>query len=568
MTNPQSRIGPQGPGRPSKPDASALGKTPSPQSRSLGPKDELGLTDDSYLTGDNGWPVTGDEAAELQREYDALADLFLSEDTDPTPPPVLKVMPQPGSASPPPAPPVPPVPPASPASPVSATPPASPTLSAPVVSREAPTTTACTERHQPSQGVDCLVVGHLPVLDNPWTLQFARMLAETTGHAVALLRLRSKAISLDVVFADNGQAVALKAGGPTAHFHDALARARAVAPRLLIRVDETSELELLASSGQDGAAKIDHVSLLCGGDDAAIVTAYRTIKQLTGNPALGFAGESDGSSQGRGSDIGVAIIGTEPEAAARAFNKLSRTTQTFLGRTIASLGSIRRMDSCVTSSLFQGDWGRSVRDMLEQVGDLWQAGQAATPRRDSSMPQPAPTSQMAAALATPRLPAPIPAPPAAPAATPKAAPVAPAPAATPARGAMSGGETPTAAILPGLVPMGIRCPYQPSVELALDAEGGLHLVAMLPERHGPAGPATEAVATLLAASAWASDHADLLVMAKRELQAARIKAGPELHLLTEDPRWARHVLSTGIRVHLLAVANTNGRTSWVCTDLN
>jgi hypothetical protein len=116
--------------------------------------------------------------------------------------------------------------------------------------------------------------------------------------------------------------------------------------------------------------------------------------------------------------------------------------------------------------------------------------------------------------------------------------------------------------------MGIRCPYQPSVELAIDAEGGLHLVAMLPERHGPAGPATEAVATLLAASAWASDHADLLVMAKRELQAARIKAGPELHLMTEDPRWARHVLSTGIRVHLLAVANTNGRTSWVCTDLN
>jgi hypothetical protein len=76
------------------------------------------------------------------------------------------------------------------------------------------------------------------------------------------------------------------------------------------------------------------------------------------------------------------------------------------------------------------------------------------------------------------------------------------------------------------------------------------------------------VATLLAASAWASDHADLLCLARRELQAARIKAGPELHLLTEDPRWARHVLSTGIRVHLLAVANTNGRTSWVCTDLN
>jgi hypothetical protein len=550
MTNPQSRIGPQGPGRPSRPNGAAPGKTPSPLSLHQAAKDELGLTDDSYLTGDNGWPVTGDEAAELQREYDALADLFLSEDNDPSPPPaepVLKVMPQPASASPPPTP---------------------PTVGTPVVAREVPATTACTERHQPSQGVDCLVVGHLPVLDNPWTLQFARMLAETTGHAVALLRLRSKSISLEVVFADNGQAVALKAGGPTAHFHDALARARAVAPRLLIRVDETSELELLASSGQEGAAKIDHVSLLCGGDDAAIVTAYRTIKQLTGNPSLGFTGESDGSSQGRGSDIGVAIIGAEPEAAARAFNKLSRTTQTFLGRTIASLGCIRRMDSCVTSSLYCGEWGRSVRDMLEQVGDLWQTGPAATPRRESLLPQPSPVSPAVMTPEAPRLAVPVATSKAAPVATPKPTPVAMPPVANPAREPMGGCETPTAAIIPGLVPMGIRCPYQPSVELAIDAEGGLHLVAMLPERHGPAGPATEAVATLLAASAWASDHADLLVMAKRELQAGRIKAGPELHLLTEDPRWARHVLSTGIRVHLLAVANANGRTSWVCTDLN
>ena len=550
MTNPQSRIGPQGPGRPSKPGASASGKMPSPLSQHQAAKDELGLTDDSYLTGDNGWPVTGDEAAELQREYDALADLFLSEDTEPAPaapPPVIKAMPQAGSASPLPA----------------ATPP-----SVLAAARADVATTACTERHQPSQGVDCLVVGHLPVLDNPWTLQFARMLAETTGHAVALLRLRSKSISLEVVFADNGQAVALKAGGPTAHFHDALARARAVAPRLLIRVDETSELDLLATSGRDVAARIDHVSLLCGGDDAAIVTAYRTIKQLTGNPTLGFAGEPDGSSQSRGSDIGVAIIGTEPEAAARAFNKLSRTTQTFLGRTIASLGYIQRMDSCVTSSLYSGEWGRSVRDMLEQVGDLWQTGPAATPRRELPLPQPSPVSPAMTAPEAPRLPAPVAVSKAAPVATPKPTPVAMPPVANPAREPMGGGETPTAAILPGLVPMGIRCPYQPSVELAIDAEGGLHLVAMLPERHGPAGPATEAVATLLAASAWASDHADLLVMAKRELQAARIKAGPELHLMTEDPRWARHVLSTGIRVHLLAVANTNGRTSWVCTDLN
>ncbi len=550
MTNPQSRIGPQGPGRPGKPSGGASGKPPSPLSQHLAAKDELGLTDDSYLTGDNGWPVTGEEATELQREYDALADLFLSEDAaPPAPAPIIKTTAAASTASPSPA----------PLSPTSK-PPAMPLAVQPAK----PATTACTERHQPSQGVDCLVVGHLPVMDNPWTLQFARMLAETTGHAVALLRLGSKAITLDVIFADNDQAVALKAGGPTAHFHDALARARAVAPRLLIRVDETSELELLASSGQDGAATIDHVSLLCGGDEASIVTAYRTIKQLTGNPALGCAGDADGSGRGRGSDIGVAIIGTEPDAAARAFGKLSRTTQTFLGRTIASLGCIRRMDSCVTSLLFRGEWGRSVRDMLEQVGDLWQMGSAPT-RRESATVAPSAGTNAAAVAAGSSLSSPTDR-----ATTPSAAasPAARTAALTPARMPVGGGETPTAAILPGLIPMGIRCPYQPSVELAIDAHGGLHLVAMLPERHGPAGPATEAVAMLLAASAWASDHAELLCMARRELDVARIKTGPDLHLLTEDARWARHVLSTGIRVHLLAVANANGRSTWVCTDLN
>ena len=40
------------------------------------------LTDpgDAYLNADNGWPATGAEAAALQEEYDALANLFLSDE--------------------------------------------------------------------------------------------------------------------------------------------------------------------------------------------------------------------------------------------------------------------------------------------------------------------------------------------------------------------------------------------------------------------------------------------------------------------------------------------------------
>jgi hypothetical protein len=322
-----------------------------------GAADATSLDTDAYLNADNGWPVSGREAAELQQEYDALADLFLSEE-----PIAARVE--------------------APAAPKAAT-----TVAATAVSTTTPTTvpaivpsitgraTPVASRQLPSQGIDCLMLGHLPVLASAWTMQFARQVAEGTGMPVALLRVQGGGISLEVIFSNDDQAVKLRAGGPTALFDESLARARAVAPRLMIRVDETNELELLAAGGRvDGMASIDRVSMLSGSDDVAIVATYRTIKHLLVNPALTLENE-DGTT--RPLSLGVAIMGAEGPAANDAMQRLNRATQTFLGRTVDYVGAVGKVAPCHTSLLYRGEWSRPTRDLLEQIGDLW-AGTVAT----------------------------------------------------------------------------------------------------------------------------------------------------------------------------------------------
>jgi hypothetical protein len=96
----------------------------------------------------------------------------------------------------------------------------------------------------------------------------------------------------------------------------------------------------------------------------------------------------------------------------------------------------------------------------------------------------------------------------------------------------------------------------------------LHLVATLSGTDATAAFASEAVGKLLAVASWAGDHAELLALAHPQLSEDAIKSGPALHLLTDDPRAARGVLSTGVKVHMVASVTIQGRANWVCNALN
>ena len=85
---------------------------------------------------------------------------------------------------------------------------------------------------------------------------------------------------------------------------------------------------------------------------------------------------------------------------------------------------------------------------------------------------------------------------------------------------------------------------------------------------GAATEASQAIGQLLSAASWAEDHADLLAEAHAALRGGRARGGPILHLLTDEPRAARGLLGTGVRIHLLTPVETDGRRTWVCHDLN
>ena len=79
-----------------------------------------------------------------------------------------------------------------------------------------------------------------------------------------------------------------------------------------------------------------------------------------------------------------------------------------------------------------------------------------------------------------------------------------------------------------------------------------------------------AVATLLAAHAWAQTNASLLAAACATILGAPVDeaATPAMHLFTSDPRRVRTLLDADIRLHLLAPVEVDGRRAWCVAELN
>ncbi len=469
---------------------------------------------DAALKLDAPWPIDHPKPDSLQAEYDALADLFLN---DAQPAPVVGTIGIAGPQE------VKPIAPAPSAKPKAAAPspaalsPAAPQAPAakPAAAPKAPSTSSASGTETPKATapvIEALILGHLPVLAAAWAVQYARHIAVETGQPVALARVNAGSISLDAIFPDADQAAAARPGLPLADTAQSLARAAMLAPRLLIRVDETAEPDL------PNLPSLDRITLLTGCDDMAVVSCYRTLKHLCQDSPTGEAT----------APVGIAIMGAEHEKALGADQKLRRAALTFLAKGLEPATIVSRMDVCAQVHIHRGTWDSTVGELLTIARDLW--ANRPTSRSTGRKPRAAgpPADVGASAVATSR-------------------------AASLARHIV------------GLTPLTSRCPYCPGVELACGEDGSLHLVAGI----GSVGTYTEAsqaVGQLLAAASWADDHAQLLAAAHTPLNPGQ--SAPVLHLMTDEPKAARAVLGTGIRVHLLKQISLDGRLTWVCNDLN
>ncbi|MDX2131015.1 MAG: hypothetical protein SFY69_03050 [Planctomycetota bacterium] len=392
--------------------------------------------------------------------------------------------------------------------------------------------------------IEGLVLGHLPVLGAAWVTQYAKSQADAAHAPVALLRVQGGQTRLDLVMPRGSEArVSSRIGGAHSPAGTTLAQAVDAAAsqcaRWVLRVDETGEADFALTPG------IDSLTVLCGADDPAVVSTYRTIKN--------FVDLAD--SREHAPTFRLGLMGADDERAAVAEQKVALATSVFLSRPIETGCRVAKVGACTTQLLFRADETHDVATLVGMItgADARRRAAAAVPARAADAPAGAPplapASAPSATLASPAPPAP------------ETAHASPGRTGTASHARAADATAPESAVLEhlGIAPLSTACPAAPGVWLACDQTGVLHLVAQGQASH-EAG-----VRGLLAAAAWADAHAPLLEAAHAgSLRDVRSR-GATLHLITTDARACRPLLDTGVRVHL-ATRAPHG--AWVFAPLN
>ncbi len=390
--------------------------------------------------------------------------------------------------------------------------------------------------------VEALVLGHLPVVASAWASQYARQVAQASARPVAMLRLHAGFVSLELVGAPDGldlpRASSLEEG---------LGEAAKHVRHWLLRVDDTDEPTLGELEG------VDALTLLTGADEAATVASYRTIKNMT---------QRRDAEEGEptGPRITLAVMGSRPDKAREAGDKLSRAAQTFLGRSVVVGVHAARIGPGRSHTLYRGESETTVESALDALRRAAESVRPTTPALRVTEHEPelnaAATNEASVEPASDAFPvhafAPaepvdveLPEPPEV-----HVRPIEP----KTKRAAADCSES-LARHIPLLSPMTVHCPHAPRVELAIDDEGALHLLS-------DAEP-EEAMSQLEAARSWADLNRSVLEAVDGRLTASE----PTLHLFTSRPKDARPLIDAELRVHLLAPVSPH-EGSWLCVELN
>jgi len=418
--------------------------------------------------------------------------------------------------------------------------------------------------------VECIVLGHLPVLGAAWGAQYVREVALASGRPVAYVRLQRGYASVEVI-GGSGESEQTSAAKT---LEEALRIAASHTHRWVVRADAADEARLAASP------LVRIVTLLTGVDEAAIVAAYGSVKALAANLT------APGVEPASGPLMRVAAMGAPAEKALPACKRLADAVSRFVGREVdAAVCSSRIASARPSEVLFTG------RTDVEPVAALELLAAAAAEVRvvERAVPRPVAVATMPARI-VPELEVEI-----EPDFAPEGVPVTPVrvitthsppprvhatsvaaeakPLAAPVaerdpRSAETLSDAPSALalLLPGLRPVSIRCPYAEGVEFAADRAGGLHLLSRV--QHTADGQEERALSELIVAGAWADAHASMLAASLGQAAAVGGGGGAELHLFTDRPKASRRLLETSVNVHLLARVEVDGRSGWYCTDLN
>lgn len=440
-------------------------------------------------------------------------------------------------------------------------------------------------QNQPAMAmVEAVLLGNLPGVSGPWLQQYAQIIANQDGP-VAVLHVGAERVEVELIESKDtaGQLRPVIEMGREGDRRpalvallDSLVRAGEHAVTTVMvhvepTVDGTESLRLFA---------IDDWTLLCGGDDASVVAAYRMLKQRA---------ETDVTVSDK--RVGLMIMGADQAQGQAAAQRIRSTADSFLNTPVELVGWQKQM---IPVHVRQLGTFENVTQLWPRLCD-WFATLEAPPvehvEAPAPQPEPAPAPVVEAPKAKPRprvqparpvvMDIPAPQRRERPRPTPRREPE-PAPEATPTPVAAAAPQSdptpdtrhptseaaPTLAslieTLPGSVALEARCPKVPGAEIVLDQQGALHLL------YKQAGDLERAITELLAARQWVEEHRRLLALTQRQLKLDEASA-TSLHLFTERAELATQLvarLGDQLKLHLIRQVAVGGTSTWVCAPLN
>ena len=369
--------------------------------------------------------------------------------------------------------------------------------------------------------IEAVLLGHLPVRASLWVRQYACSTARRRDEIVALIRAAAGSTSVDLISGSK-----TIESSECSSLHDALQQVNTVADRVILRVDETTEPELL------DRAEIDEITILTGADEAAVVASYRLIKTLT---SVWDADEMTSTPH-----IRLAVMGATGQQVADASAKLSRAVDAFLDRPIEIIDAAGRIDATGTTNIFRDTVAHQAASILDELLDVGSGSPSLVGRIETLESTNAAEPECAVEQ-------------------PAVLPAAELTAATQSKIA----KDELASLIKGLTKLETRCPFALDVDLCIDAMGLLHLVTG-DEHDSP-------MARLETVRAWVRDHLPLILRAEPELafpSAADRSAEIGMHLITNDPHTLRSLIDSSVRMYALAEVTIGDQTARVATPIN
>ncbi len=473
--------------------------------------------------------------------------------------------------------------------------------------------------------VEAVILGNLPGFGGPWLVQYAHLLAAERGP-VAVLHVDESGIDLELVGGPSHKPSATGTASLVDLLRDLAGREQQAVRTFLVHLSSVSNPNELRR-----AIDLSRWTVCCGADDAAVVSAYRLIKQLVEQDP----GEQV-SHRSRAYRVGMVVMGSDENRAHAATKKLNTTTGSFLRMPVELIGWRKRMepvDLQVVGSFAHapadaagnGDlWSRLCRlfdELADQPMDEQQdeamdeAGDAFMPEVDEVMdwdetvqstqvaieddaggefgepggqPEAQPSETVAGSAAMdpasvasqpPKL-APLQSETASATGTRgRAAPDASAKRTATKLGHFFEEEPDLGAMLgqsiQGAIALDARCPQHPQTQIMLDQDGRLHLLRRhARDRKADSSRTLEALRAslvdLMHARRWVNEHMQLIMLTQRQCRFDP-DLEPAMHLFTDDAKCAVELISRLgdlLKLHLLQPVYVGDEGTWFCTELN